>query len=110
VSAAAGGLGPDQPATGSDITTPKSGGKQKIGVDQKIIIRHDAHMNKLNVWIKQERGRLSRLAEYVGVDPSTLCQWQKVPPRHALKVEKFTGISRHDLRPDVYGPKPRASA
>ncbi len=25
-----------------------------------------------------------------------------LPPQHVLKVEAATGISRHDLRPDIY--------
>lgn len=33
-------------------------------------------------------------------------QWQRVPAERVLDVERLTGISRHDLRPDVFGPTP----
>lgn len=31
-------------------------------------------------------------------------------PEHVLVVEEVTGISRHRLRPDVYGPEPAEGA
>lgn len=34
-------------------------------------------------------------------------QWTVVPPRHVLRVEALTGISRHRQRPDLYGPEPK---
>ena len=34
-------------------------------------------------------------------------QWVQVPPKHVLRVEELTGVSRHRLRPDIYGPEPR---
>ena len=37
-------------------------------------------------------------------------QWSVVPPRHVLRVEELTGISRYRLRPDLYGPEPRPLA
>jgi Bacterial toxin YdaS len=33
-------------------------------------------------------------------------QWLEVPPERCLEVELATGISRHVLRPDIYGPQP----
>lgn len=33
-------------------------------------------------------------------------QWRVVPPERVLAVEKITGVSRYELRPDVYGPPP----
>ena len=29
-------------------------------------------------------------------------QWKRCPPARAIEVEKLTGISRHELRPDIY--------
>lgn len=43
------------------------------------------------------------------VGQSTVREWLKsgaLPPEHVLMVEQRTGISRHDLRPDIYGPAP----
>lgn len=49
---------------------------------------------------------LTRLAEAVGVRPPTLHVWMKstgkVPAKHVIAVERATGISRHELRPDIY--------
>lgn len=46
----------------------------------------------------------SRLAKQLGITHGAISQWQNVPPERVLDVERLTGISRHDLRPDVYGP------
>lgn len=32
-----------------------------------------------------------------------------LPPEHVLKVEAATGISRHELRPDIYPPEEQAA-
>lgn len=58
---------------------------------------------------------LDALAEKLGVNKSTLWRWEEgqVPAERVLQVEGITGISRHVLRPDVYGPaapKQRARA
>ncbi len=50
------------------------------------------------------------LAKLLEVNPSLVSQWVtgrlKVAARHCLTIEKATGVSRHDLRPDVFGPAP----
>lgn len=50
--------------------------------------------------------RLIDLARAVGVNKSTVTRWDQkdVPATRVLEVERVTGISRHDLRPDIYGP------
>lgn len=44
------------------------------------------------------------LAELLGVTPMAVSYWKSrgVPARQALPIEKVTGVSRHDLRPDLY--------
>ena len=49
------------------------------------------------------RGNLTKLAKGVGVTVGAIPQWQKVPAARVLDVERITGISRHALRPDVFG-------
>lgn len=49
-------------------------------------------------------GSSSELARKLGVTPSAVLQWEKVPPSRVLEVERHTGISRHELRPDIFGP------
>lgn len=51
-------------------------------------------------------GSASLLARHLGLSPSAVLQWDVVPPKRALKVEELTGVSRHLLRPDVYGSGP----
>lgn len=66
-------------------------------------------MHKLKAWLDGERGRRTLLAANLGITPGALSQWAQVPPERALDVERITGISRHELRPDVYGKPEHAS-
>jgi DNA-binding transcriptional regulator YdaS (Cro superfamily) len=53
---------------------------------------------------------ITQLARVVGVRPPTIHVWLRstghVPAHHVLAVEAATGVSRYELRPDVYGPAP----
>jgi DNA-binding transcriptional regulator YdaS (Cro superfamily) len=64
-------------------------------------------MDILRQHLKAERGRLTQLAEALAINPSAISQWEKVPAERVPAVEEATGISRHDLRPDLYGPAPK---
>lgn len=58
-------------------------------------------------------GGASRLAKACRVKPQNITRWQKtgqVPAHHCLAVEQLTGISRHELRPDVFGTPEQATA
>lgn len=58
--------------------------------------------------------RLSRgetqeqFAKRLKIEKSTLCRWEKgrVSASRVLDVERLTGISRHVLRPDIFGRRP----
>lgn len=52
------------------------------------------------------------LAEVLGIRTPALCKWERgrVPAARVLDVERATGISRHQLRPDVFGPPAEAAA
>lgn len=52
--------------------------------------------------VKQAGGRIA-LADKLGIKPQAVSQWDKVPALRVLDVERITGISRHELRPDVFG-------
>ncbi|WP_082448360.1 MULTISPECIES: transcriptional regulator [unclassified Sphingomonas] len=58
-------------------------------------------------------GSQSALARLIGTRQSTVASWlvrkKALPPEHVLLVEAGTGISRHDLRPDIY-PRDNAAA
>lgn len=58
-------------------------------------------------------GGATRLAKACGLRPQNITRWQRtglVPAHHCLAVEQFTGISRHELRPDVFGTPEQATA
>ncbi len=46
------------------------------------------------------------LASMLGVQKAAVCKWERkqVPAERVLHLEQITGISRHHLRPDVFGP------
>ena len=55
------------------------------------------------------------LARILGVKQSTVWTWLvrgngKAAPEHCRGIEAATGISRYDLRPDVFGPNPTEAA
>ena len=60
-------------------------------------------MDKLRAYLR-EYGRMSHLARQLRVTPGAICQWNttRIPAERVLQVEGITGISRHDLRPDLY--------
>lgn len=60
-------------------------------------------MEKLIAYLDGERGRRSELAKALNISAAALSVWRNVPPEHVLKIEALTGVSRHDLRPDVFG-------
>ena len=55
----------------------------------------------------QQVGSLKRLAERLGISRQALQQWHSVPVKHVLALEQLSGVSRYELRPDVYGPAPK---
>jgi len=52
-----------------------------------------------------QAGGLSILARQLGLDRRNVFGWWQVPARWVIEVERVTGISRHELRPDVFGEK-----
>jgi transcriptional regulator with XRE-family HTH domain len=51
-----------------------------------------------------EKTSVEALAEAIGVDRTTIWRWEKgrVPISRLSDVERVTGISRRDLRPDIF--------
>ena len=43
------------------------------------------------------------------ITSQAISQWRRVPVERVLEVERATGVSRHELRPDIY-PDERAAA
>lgn len=49
-----------------------------------------------------------KLANELGISAQAISQWKRVPVERVLEVERITGVSRHELRPDIYPPKEQA--
>lgn len=51
-----------------------------------------------------EAGSGVALATVIGVTPMAVSHWRVrgVPAHQVLAIESATGVSRHDLRPDIY--------
>ena len=55
-------------------------------------------------------GGQQALAEKLGVKYQAVQKWVRgvVPAERVLAIESATGVSRHDLRPDIYPREPGA--
>ena len=54
-------------------------------------------------------GSQQALADALGIRAPSVHEWRKnnrVPAERVLAVEAISGVSRHELRPDIYGPAP----
>lgn len=63
----------------------------------------------------ESAGGVAKLASAIGVAPNVVGNWKlrkSVPADRCLAVEKATGgeVTRHDLRPDVFGVSPENRA
>jgi len=67
-------------------------------------------MEHLTTWLNEKRGRRGELAAALKITSGALSQWTQVPADRAIAVEVKTGISRHLLRPDVFGAVPERAA
>jgi DNA-binding transcriptional regulator YdaS (Cro superfamily) len=54
------------------------------------------------VEIRQQKGLQSKLARHLGVTRQAISDWPVVPIDRLRDVEKFTGIPREKLRPDIF--------
>lgn len=56
-------------------------------------------------------GGQAPLSRALGITYQAIDSWKKrgVPPSRVLDVERHTGVSRHELRPDIFGSSPAAT-
>lgn len=61
--------------------------------------------------IIERAGSKSALARHCKVVPPAVEYWvnTRVPAARAVQLEQISGgeVTRHDLRPDLFGPKPK---
>lgn len=51
----------------------------------------------------QKVGGMAQLAAQLGVARQAVYQWRRIPVDRVVEVERITGISRNELRPDIFG-------
>lgn len=51
----------------------------------------------------EKSGGIVALARELGIKHTALYSWSRVPAERVLDIERITGISRHELRPDIFG-------
>jgi DNA-binding transcriptional regulator YdaS (Cro superfamily) len=47
-------------------------------------------------------GGQAEFARLIGITAQAVSQWDEVPPLRVLEVERISGVSRYELRPDLY--------
>lgn len=47
-------------------------------------------------------GGIAQLARKIGISQPSVSSWSRVPAQRVIAVETATGVSRNDLRPDLY--------
>jgi len=50
----------------------------------------------------ERAGGKEALARSLNLTRAATYFWKQVPPTRVLQVERLTGVSRHQLRPDLY--------
>lgn len=63
-------------------------------------------MNDMTKTAVVNAGGARALARALRITPQAIVQWPHVPAKHVLEVERLSGVSRYDLRPDIYGDGP----
>jgi DNA-binding transcriptional regulator YdaS (Cro superfamily) len=66
---------------------------------------YNSHMNTAIHKAVGIAGGQTNLARAVGVSQPRVWNWlnkNMISPEFVIPVEKLTGVSRHDLRPDIY--------
>ncbi|ABS12951.1 hypothetical protein Oant_0220 [Brucella anthropi ATCC 49188] len=53
----------------------------------------------------EEVGGVVALARALNIKHTAMYSWKRVPAERVLEIERVSGISRHELRPDLYGEK-----
>lgn len=56
----------------------------------------------------EKAGGVVALSRELGIKHTAMYSWKRVPAERVIDVERVTGISRHELRPDIFGPAPAA--
>jgi DNA-binding transcriptional regulator YdaS (Cro superfamily) len=50
----------------------------------------------------EEAGSMRALGHLIGVSQQAISQWDRIPAKHIVEIERTTGVPRNKLRPDLY--------
>mgnify|MGYP004417304365 CR=1 FL=1 len=55
------------------------------------------------------QGSLKAVAKRLRISPQAIAMWNDPgpPAKHVLALEEMSGVSRYEIRPDLYGAPPR---
>jgi len=56
--------------------------------------------------LRSKRGTLAKIARALGVTPSAVAQWKRLPAERVVAISAATGIPKHELRPDLFDAPP----
>jgi DNA-binding transcriptional regulator YdaS (Cro superfamily) len=56
-------------------------------------------------WAIEAAGGARALGRALGISHQAIIGWRRCPPIRVIAIEKITGVSRHELRPDIYPPE-----
>ncbi|WP_415507195.1 transcriptional regulator [Acetobacter sp.] len=51
-------------------------------------------------------GGATKLANALGIRAPSIYSWKDIPPRRVSAISRITGISKADLRPDMFSDYP----
>jgi DNA-binding transcriptional regulator YdaS (Cro superfamily) len=57
----------------------------------------------------EKAGGVVSLARELGIKHTALYSWNRVPAERVLDIERVTGISRYEMRPDIFGAPTEAA-
>jgi DNA-binding transcriptional regulator YdaS (Cro superfamily) len=53
--------------------------------------------------IFEKCGSASALARKLGITRAAVSKWTRIPFKHLATVQRLTGFTRREMRPDLYG-------
>jgi DNA-binding transcriptional regulator YdaS (Cro superfamily) len=54
------------------------------------------------LYAAQKLGGLAQLAAELGIARQAIYQWKRIPVDRVVEIERLTGVSRTELRPDIF--------
>jgi DNA-binding transcriptional regulator YdaS (Cro superfamily) len=74
---------------------------------ESFFFGHITPMDKALREAVRRLGGLRAAGRALGINYQAIQHWDRVPPVRVLEIERLTGVSRHELRPDIYPKEPK---